>query len=117
MIILSYICMCLVFGTTFLLIKTGLDLGWSPFLFSSLRFIIAGLILLLFLSVYRKENFTFKQHFQILIISILMTAIPFAALYYAEQYIPSGEAAIFTSISPIFILAFNYLLKGQRVHI
>jgi drug/metabolite transporter (DMT)-like permease len=117
MVLLSYISMCFIFGTTFLLIKTGLNLGWSPFLFSSLRFVLAGVILLLFVSLKKKETITFRNHMQILIISLLMTTIPFGALYYAEQYIPSGEAAIFTSTSPIFILAFNFLLKGKRIFI
>lgn len=92
-------------------------MGWPPFLFSSLRFILAGLILLLVVSIRKKESITIKQHLQILIISLLMTTIPFGAVYYSEQYIPSGEAAILTSTSPIFVLTFNFLLKGQRVFI
>jgi drug/metabolite transporter (DMT)-like permease len=113
MVIILYTVMCFIFGTTFLLIKTGLNLGWSPFLFSSLRFILAGAILLIFIR--KEEKLTLQQHLQILIISILMTTIPFGALYFGEQYINSGEAAILVTTSPIFILFFQFLLKKESV--
>ncbi len=42
-----YALMCLIFGTTFLAIKIGIDGGAPPFLFAGARFFFAGLILLL----------------------------------------------------------------------
>jgi drug/metabolite transporter (DMT)-like permease len=113
MVIILYTTMCFIFGTTFLLIKTGMNLGWSPILFSSLRFILAGGILLIFLR--KKAEVPLQLHLKIGLISLLMTTIPFGALYYGEQYINSGEAAILVTTSPIFILAFHFLLKKERV--
>jgi drug/metabolite transporter (DMT)-like permease len=104
MVITLYSIMCFIFGTTFLLIKTGLNLGWSPFLFSSLRFILAGVTLLVFVT---KGKISLRQHLEIFIIALFSTTIPFGALYYGEQYINSGEAAILVTTSPIFILFFQ----------
>lgn len=115
MVIILYSLMCFIFGTTFLLIKTGLSLGWSPFLFSSLRFILAGIILLGFVSSQKKGKISFRQHLEIFMISLFITTIPFGALYYGEQYINSGEAAILVATSPIFILFFHFFLKKENV--
>jgi drug/metabolite transporter (DMT)-like permease len=115
MIILSYVVMCIIFGTTFLLIKLGLQAGWSPFLFSSLRFIIAGAMVLLLLAVVRQNLvFSIKTHLRLIFLSFLITTVPFAALYWGEQYVSSGEAAILVATSPLFILIINHLKNIEK---
>lgn len=42
MIILNYLLVCLIFGTTFLAIKIGVDVSAPPFLSAGIRFFIAG---------------------------------------------------------------------------
>lgn len=112
MIIFLYLVMCFIFGTTFLFIKIGLETGWSPFLFSGLRFILAGGILIGFLKLFcKKESLAASIHFQISRLSFFMTTVPFAALYWAEQYITSGEAAVIVATSPIFILIIHHFTK------
>lgn len=41
MVLINYFFMCLIFGTTFLAIKIGVDAGMPPFLSAGLRFFIA----------------------------------------------------------------------------
>ncbi len=55
MVIFNYFFMCLIFGTTFLAIKVGVDAGVPPFLSAGLRFLIAGLLLFSFM-VWRKKR-------------------------------------------------------------
>lgn len=116
MVFFLYSLMCLIFGTTFLFIKLGLEVGWSPFLFSSLRFVIAGVIVVIFVWIVKKlEVYPIAFHFKIFKLAFLMTTIPFAALYWGEQYISSGEAAILVATSPVFILLINHLMKTERI--
>lgn len=115
MIFFFYLVMCFIFGTTFLFIKIGLGTGWSPFLFSSLRFIVAGGIIIGFLQLFSKKvSLTLSIHLQIARLSFFMTTVPFAALYWAEQYISSGEAAMIVATSPIFILIINHFTEQER---
>lgn len=66
MVMINYFFMCLIFGTTFLAIKVGVDAGVPPFLSAGLRFFIAGLLLFSFMAwrekttirlLFRKEMF------------------------------------------------------------
>ncbi|MGA9228339.1 MAG: EamA family transporter, partial [Mesobacillus sp.] len=115
MIVFFYLVMCFIFGTTFLLIKIGLGTGWSPFLFSGLRFILAGGVIIGFLQLFSKKGSLKPSiHLQIARLSFFMTTVPFAALYWSEQYLSSGEAAVIVATSPIFILIINYFTKQER---
>jgi drug/metabolite transporter (DMT)-like permease len=116
MSIISYLFMCIIFGTTFLFIKVGLNLGWSPFLFSSLRFIIAGLFVLIFLiAIDKKHNLSWKQHLKVFYLAALMTSFPFAALYWGEQFITSGESAILVASAPLFIILMSTFMHKKRL--
>ena len=55
MVMINYFFMCLIFGTTFLAIKIGVDAGVPPFLSAGLRFFIAGLLLFSFM-VWREKR-------------------------------------------------------------
>jgi len=46
MAILGYVLLCLIWGSTWLALKLGLDGGMPPFLGACLRFFIAALILI-----------------------------------------------------------------------
>jgi drug/metabolite transporter (DMT)-like permease len=113
----GYIIMCLIFGTTYLTIKIGLEDGMPPFLFASLRFFIAGSLILIYLKV--RNRFTsvgMKQYIHIAYLGVLTTTIPFAALFWAEQYISSGMAALLVASAPIFTTFIGILQKQIQFH-
>lgn len=115
MVLFLYMVMCFIFGTTFLFIKLGLGTGWSPFLFSGLRFLLAGGIIIGVVQFFgRNKTLSFSTHLQIAKLSFFMTTIPFAALYWGEQYISSGEAAVIVAASPIFILIIHHVSKKEE---
>lgn len=105
MMLLGYIFMCLVFGTTYFAIKVGLNDGIPPIFFASVRFLIAGIIILAYYLLRRNVTFpkTFKVYVEIVFVGILMTTIPFAALFWSQQHITSGEASLLVASAPIFI--------------
>lgn len=45
---------------------------------------------------------------------ILYYAIPFGALYWVGQYLPSGLLSVLSASVPIFVLIFNALLQGNK---
>lgn len=56
MVMINYFFMCLIFGTTFLAIKIGVDAGVPPFLSAGLRFFFAGLLLFSFMKWRKNGN-------------------------------------------------------------
>lgn len=100
--LLAYAILCLIFGTTFLAIKVGIMGGFLPFFFAGLRFALAGLVTLAILrlrgvSIPRMS----RQYWSILAVGLANTGATYATLFWAEQYLSSGLAAIFSACMPL----------------
>ncbi|GGG00636.1 transporter [Paenibacillus albidus] len=114
MILLAYTLVCLVFGTTFLAIKIGVDAGAPPFFSAGLRFFVAGAVLFLWMVYKRKVRFSLLLRKEMLFTGATLTFATFAALYWAEQYVSSGLAAILSATGPIMILLLQTALLRQK---
>lgn len=114
----GFIVLSLIWGTTWLVIKIGLD-GMPPFLGVGLRFIAAGTIVMTIGFIKdRKLAFSLSLFKLTLIIGILMFTISYSAVYWAEQYISSGMASIMFSTLPFYVAAFAALiLKNERLNL
>jgi len=115
MIWMNYLIMCLVFGTTFLAIKVGIDAGAPPFFSAGLRFLLAGSIILLYMVVRRKARLTLLLRKEMLLTGAGLTFGVFATLYWAEQYLSSGIAAILSATAPLMILLLQTAISRQRL--
>lgn len=115
MMVPAYLLMCLIFGTTFLAIKVGLNEGLPPFTMATLRFLIAAMLVLAFLTFVKKLSWPKKasDYVEITLLGILQTTIPFAALFWAEQHVSSGTAALLVATAPIFIGLMSRIDRGQ----
>lgn len=96
--------MCFIFSTVFLFTKVGLNIGWTPFLFSGIRFISAGLIIIIIMMLKRKKlnRDIWRKQPDILKIGVFMTGIPFAAVYWSIQYLDSGIVSILVTLGTFF---------------
>ena len=114
MIMLAYAVVCLVFGTTFLAIKVGVDAGAPPFLSAGLRFFIAGALLYLWLVWKGKISFSLLLRKEMAITGLLLTFGTFSTLYWAEQYVSSGLAAVLSATGPMMIMLLQTFLQRQK---
>ncbi|WP_332646662.1 DMT family transporter [Lysinibacillus sp. 54212] len=114
MIIINYFFMCLIFGTTFLAIKIGVDAGVPPFLSAGLRFFIAGLLLFSFMVWREKTTIRLLFRKEMFFTGVGLTFGTFAALYWAEQYVASGIAAVLSATGPMMIIVIQTLLLKQK---
>ena len=98
---LSFVAMCLIWGSTWLAIKVGLD-GVPPFFGAGLRFVISALIVGLVL-VARRRRLRLTRNDTICAVSIgvLVFWLNYAAVYWAELRISSGLTAILFSTMPL----------------
>ena len=101
MIPLAYVAMCLIWGTTWLAIKLGLE-GVPPFLGAGLRFVIAAALVGLVLVARRQPiRPTRGDVISILSQGVLVFWLNYAAVYWAEMRISSGLTAVLFSTMPL----------------
>jgi len=98
---LLFALICLIWGSTWLVIKIGLD-GMPPFLGAGLRFLLATLLVGLVLAARRKRlRLTRDDKICVLSLGLLVFWIDYAAVYWAELRISSGLTAIIFSTMPL----------------
>ncbi|MBD0380204.1 DMT family transporter [Paenibacillus sedimenti] len=114
MILFNYLLICLIFGTTFLAIKIGVDAAAPPFFSAGLRFFVAGLVLYVWMVGRKKASFSLLLHKEMLLTGIGLTFGTFATLYWAEQYVTSGIAAVLSATGPIMILVLQMVVMRQK---
>lgn len=115
MILFGYAVMCLIFGTTFLVIKIGLDAGAPPFFTAGIRFLMAGLILFMWMLWKQKASLSLLLRKEMAISGFGLTFGTFATLYWAEQYVTSGIAAVLSATGPLMILLIQSSLLRQKI--
>ncbi|NQX70337.1 EamA family transporter [Paenibacillus alba] len=114
MIIFNYLLVCLIFSTTFLAIKIGVDASAPPFFSAGVRFFVAGLVLLCWMVRRRKASFSMLFRKEMFFTGIGMTFATFSTLYWAEQYVSSGIAAVLSATGPIMILFIQTFVMRQK---
>lgn len=114
MIIFNYLLMCAIFSTTFLAIKIGVEAGLPPFLSAGLRFLLAGAIIFLWMVLQRKAKPSLLLRKEFLLIGMTSTFLTFATLYWAEQHVSSGIAAILSATGPMMILMIQSVVMRKN---
>lgn len=95
---------CFLWGTTYLAIKIGMEDHFPPFLFSGLRFVISGVIILLFFLPQKASVIPSLRDFKRMLISGAFIFIGGnLILVLAEQSVPSGLAALVNTGFPLWI--------------
>jgi drug/metabolite transporter (DMT)-like permease len=114
--LLVWLILSLIWGTTWIFIKLGLrDL--PPITFAGLRFLVASSILWL-LVVWRRRDVPRKLGDWLVIAwtGFNAFALTYGLIFWGEQYITSGLAAVLQSTIPVYGLVFaHYLLPAERI--
>lgn len=117
----AFVALCIIWSSTWLAIKIGLrDL--PPISFVALRFEIAVLVLLA-ISIGRVPLLPARRSdFKLLAYTgVLMFAVNYALLFWAELHVSSGLSAVLQATIPIFGMVFAHFilpsepLRGQRM--
>jgi drug/metabolite transporter (DMT)-like permease len=113
---LLFALICLIWGSTWLVIKIGLD-GMPPFLGAGFRFLLATLLVGLPLATRRKRlHLTRNDKICVLSLGLLVFWIDYAAVYWAELRISSGLTAILFSTMPLMTsLLSAYWTRSEKL--
>ena len=113
---LVWVILCGIWGSTWLFIKLGLaDL--PPITFAGIRFVIACAILFTWIRIRRLRLPTTRADWTLLAVTgILSFGLNYGLVFWGEQYITSGLAALLQATLPAFGLVFaHFHLPGERL--
>lgn len=99
-----------IWGSTWLAIKIGLG-SIPPFYGAAFRFLIAMIVLLAVIKFRGIQFQTDKKSQQLYLISGFMAfGIPFALVYWGQQYIPSGLSSILFALYPFIVGMLSHVM-------
>jgi len=115
-IVIGYVIISLIWGSTWLAIRLGLD-SLTPLIASGLRFITASVLIYVFMKYMKVslqlDSVSIKIYF---FLGIFSYYIPFGLVYWGEQYVPSGLASVIFAIFPFMVMFFSKLaLKSEII--
>jgi len=106
-----------VWGSTFLAIRIGVR-EVPPFLLASMRFFIAGFVLYAWMLARGERTPRLREWMSGLLLGLLIFVFDYGLLFWAEQRVPSGIAAVMLASIPVFMaLSEIVVLKTQRLTI
>lgn len=114
-LIAAFATLYIVWGTTYLAIRIGLDAALPPAAFAAMRLVPAGLILMAY-ARWRKLSMrvTVRDRRTIIIVGILLLVGGQYGTMLAEQYIGSGMAALIVAVLPLWIAGAESLLPDME---
>ncbi len=113
--LLAFAIIYFVWGSTFLAIRIGVR-EVPPFLLAAMRFLIAGLVLYGWMIARGERSPSGRQWMSASLLAVLIFVIDYGLLFWAEQRVPSGIAAVMMAMIPAFMaLSEIVFLRTQRL--
>ena len=111
---LAWLSVCVIWGTTYLAIRVALE-TIPPALVGAFRYLAAGGALALILRV-RGVHLPSVVHWKgLVLLGLLMIGLGNGGVIWAEQWVPSGMAAVVIATSPFWMIGIEAALGGERV--
>jgi len=113
--LLAFAIIYFVWGSTFLAIRIGVR-EVPPLLLAAMRFLVAGLVLYGWMIARGERSPSRRQWRSASVLAILIFVIDYGLLFWAEQRVPSGVAAVMLALIPAFMaLSEIVVLRTQRL--
>lgn len=113
--LLAFAMIYFVWGSTFLAIRVGVA-EVPPFLLAAMRFLAAGLVLFLWTVARGERAPRVREWMSAFLLALLIFVFDYGLLFWAEQRVPSGVAAVMMATIPAFMaLSEIILLRTQRL--
>jgi drug/metabolite transporter (DMT)-like permease len=113
-VLVSFCCVYVFWGGTYLAMRYGVEV-LPPFVLASARYLIAGPIMLALSAIFKLKMIPSRQEFgRLAIIGVLMLGCGNTSVMWAEQYIPSGLAALLVASIPLYAALIEAVLpRGE----
>jgi drug/metabolite transporter (DMT)-like permease len=110
---LAFAIIYIVWGSTYFAIRVGVQ-EVPPFLFAAMRFLIAGLVLYFWMIAQGERSPTKQEWLSVSVLAILIFVMDYGLLFWAEQRVPSGIAAVMMATIPGFMAMSEVVLLGTQ---
>lgn len=114
--IFVWLILCLIWGTTWIFIKIGLE-DLPPITFAVSRFLLSAVILLPVVYFAKIRWPQTRREWQLIVLTgILQFTVNYSTVFWAEQYITSGLAAVLQAMITVFGLVLVWIfLPSERI--
>jgi len=112
-VLLAFTAIYVLWGGTFLAIRIAV-LEIPPFFSSGVRFLIAGALLYVFMRLRGQPSPSAREWRSIATIALCMFVATYGALFWAEQYVPSGITSVIEATLPITTVALEVFVFRQQ---
>ena len=114
--IIAWLNVCVIWGTTYLVIRIGVG-HMPPMLFAGIRWVIAGVIFITVLKWQGKSLPKAREFVHLAVVGLALIGLGNGLVVFAEQWIPSGLAALLITTVPFFMVGMeSFLPKGPRLN-
>ena len=116
-VIVAFALVYVFWGSTYLAIGIADQQRLPPFVMCALRFLVAGPLMLVACAVLgRNVRVTKAQAVRLAAIGLLLLVGGNGGLAWAEQYVPTGFAALLIAVTPIWFLVLEtFVFRGDRL--
>src|SRR5579872_57405 len=111
--LLAFAIIYFVWGSTFLAIRVGVR-EVPPFLLAAMRFLVAGLALYIWMIAHGERSPTVRQWTSASLLAVLIFVLDYGLLFWAEQRVPSGIAAVMMATIPVFMALSEIIFLGTQ---
>src|SRR6202035_691701 len=112
---LAFAIIYFVWGSPFLAIRVGVR-EVPPLLLASMRFFIAGVVLFAWMRLKGTPSPTRREWLAGTALAVCIFVVDYGCLFWAEQRVPSGIAAVMLALIPVFMaLSEIIFLRTQRL--
>lgn len=113
---LALVAVCFFWGTTYLGIRMALE-SFSPFQLVAVRFILSGGLMLAGAALYKARFPRGRALWRTALNGVIILGVGNGCLSVAEQWVPSGLAALFITVSPFWMVGIEAIVPGgDRLH-
>jgi drug/metabolite transporter (DMT)-like permease len=113
--LLAFAIIYFVWGSTFLAIRVGVR-EVPPFLLAAMRFLAAGAVLYGWMIARGERSPSGREWASAWLLAVLIFVLDYGLLFWAEQRVPSGIAALMMATIPVFMaLSEIIFLRTQRL--
>src|ERR1700681_2067660 len=112
-VLLAFVAIYFLWGGTYLAIRIAV-LQIPPFFTAGLRFFTAGAVLYVFMRLCGQPGPSAAQWRSIAVTALCMVVATYGALFWAEQFVPSGVTSVIEATLPITTIAFEVFIFRKQ---
>jgi drug/metabolite transporter (DMT)-like permease len=109
--------MCLIWGSTWMVIHIGVDAGLQPFTGAALRFGLATIFMWILVKFQKTPFPSVKREiWWVILIGFLSNGVSFSIVYSTAKYVPSGLGAVIFGTMPLWTAIFaHYGIEAEQL--